>query len=146
MLASPSSDRTAGAAGESRSGRTGRPCWFVPAEGSGGTLPGAGLVPAAGRNRGGPSPAGAGKPFGRRGRAAWTAVSGGARGAAGRIGQAASSASAGSTSVQAARSAERVTASSTSWTCNASANDGVGSTPVATASTKSRIWWVKECS
>ena len=45
-----------------------------------------------------------------------------------------------------ARSAERATASSTSWTCSASANDGRGSAPVATASMKSRIWWVKECS
>lgn len=43
-------------------------------------------------------------------------------------------------------SAERATASSTSWTCNASAKEGVGSTPVATASMKSRISCVNECS
>lgn len=73
----------------------------MPAD-TGGTLPGAGLVPAAGRNRGGPSPAGAGE--------CRTDPEGPASG------QAEASARAGSTSVQAARSAERVTASSTSWT------------------------------
>lgn len=53
----------------------------------------------------------------------------------------------GSTSVQdEPSSAERATASSTSWTWRASAKDGVGSVPLATASRKSRISWVNECS
>lgn len=62
-------------------------------------------------------------------------------------GQTAAAVSVGSTSAQEEpSSAERATASSTNWTCNASANDGVGSTPVATASMKSRISCVNECS
>lgn len=62
-------------------------------------------------------------------------------------GQTAAAVSVGSTSAQEEpSSAERATASSTSWTCNASAKEGVGSTPVATASMKSRISCVNECS
>lgn len=62
-------------------------------------------------------------------------------------GQAATVTSVGSTSVHdEPSSAERTTASSTSWTWRASANDGVGSVPVAIASRKSRISWVNECS
>lgn len=62
-------------------------------------------------------------------------------------GQTAAAVSVGSTSAQdEPSSAERATASSTSWTCNASAKEGVGSTPVATASMKSRISCVNECS
>lgn len=62
-------------------------------------------------------------------------------------GQTRAAVSVGSTSAQEEpSSAERATASSTSWTCNASAKEGVGSTPVATASMKSRISCVNECS
>lgn len=102
--------------------------------------------PAAGRNRGRPSPVGPERRSGGTPRVG--PPMGGARSATGApAGQAATVTRAGSTSVQdEPRSAERVTASSTSWTCNASANEGSGSVPVATASTKSRIWWVKECS
>lgn len=90
----------------------------------GGTSSGTGLVPTAGRK---PRP--------------------GPRRSVPEVAQAATGASAGSTSVhEEPSSADRVTASSTSWTCNASAKDGAGSTPVAIASMKSRIWWVNECS
>jgi hypothetical protein len=62
-------------------------------------------------------------------------------------GQTVTTVSAGSTSVhEDPVSAERVTASRTSWTCNASAKEGAGSVPVAIASMRSRIWCVKECS
>jgi hypothetical protein len=103
------------------------------------TLSDADLVPAAGRN---PRPVLAGR-LREAGRA--MAV----RTPPSRMvdGQTVAAVSAGSTSVQEEpSSAERATASSTSWTCNASANEGVGSTPVATASMKSRISCVNECS
>lgn len=44
------------------------------------------------------------------------------------------------------RPALRATASSTCCTPYASANDGLGSVPSATAARKSRAWWVKLCS
>ena len=40
----------------------------------------------------------------------------------------------------------RSTASSTRWTCSPSAKDGVGSSPLAMAVTRSTTWWVKPCS
>ena len=54
--------------------------------------------------------------------------------------------SAVSTSAQLRDAADRSTASSTNCTCSASVNDGAGSWPVATASIRSRISWVNECS
>lgn len=133
--------RSSGAAGESRSGRTGRPscsCATGP-YGPAARPP----VPTSSRPRG----ANRGRSLAGRLRKAGRAMA--ARTPPSRMvrGQTATAASAGCTSVhEEPISAERVTASSTSWTCNASAKEGAGSTPVATASMKSRIWWVKECS
>lgn len=133
--------RSSGAAGESRSGRTGRPsypCATGP-RWPGCTLSGADLVPAAGRKP---------RPVPRRSAPESRSGDGGANTAvADGQGQTVTTVSAGSTSVhEEPVSAERVTASSTSWTCNASAKDGAGSVPVAIASMRSRIWCVKECS
>ncbi|SCL17134.1 hypothetical protein GA0070616_1209 [Micromonospora nigra] len=111
--------RSSGAAGESRSGRTGdRPARAIRAV--------AARMARPVRRRPRPDRGAQPRTVPRR--------------SASGVAQAATVASAGSTSVhEEPRSAERVTASSTSWTCNASANEGVGSAPVATASMKSRI-------
>lgn len=144
--------RSSGAAGESRSGRTGRPscvCHRAPARC---TPSGLDLVPATGRNRGRPSPVGPEvlirRERRRRDRGRIGNVRPGRR-VPGRAGgrQTGTAVSAGSTSVHDELfSAERATASSTSWTCSASAKEGAGSAPVAIASMKSRIWCVNECS
>lgn len=133
--------RSSGAAGESRSGRTGRPscsCATGP-YGPAARSP----MPTSSRLRG----AIRGRSLAGRLRKAGRAMV--VRTPPSRMvnGQTAAAVSAGSTSVQdEPSSADRVTASSTSWTCNASANEGAGSTSVATASMKSRIWCVNECS
>lgn len=154
--------RAPGAAGESRSGRTGRPSCSRTARAAARrrTPSGADLVPAAGRNRGGSLAGRSGEPLGRWRRHAPpprflhrpTVVAGVPGGGdqgppPPRRVQAGTASSVGSTPVhEEPSSAERITASSTNWTCKPSANEGAGSTPVAIASTKSRIWWVKECS
>lgn len=138
---SPGWWRSSGVAGESRSGHTGQPSCLCATGPSG---PAAHLpVPTSSRPRG----ANRCRSLAGRLRKAGRATAARAPPSRSGQGQTATAVSAGSTSVQVdPTSAERVTASSTSWTCNASAKDGAGSVPVAIASMKSRIWWVKECS
>ncbi|PRY23917.1 hypothetical protein CLV70_11449 [Pseudosporangium ferrugineum] len=70
----------------------------------------------------------------------------GATGSPSRRGQGQTVARAASTGTQADEAADFSTASRTSWTWRASAKDGAGSSPAATAAIRSRTSWVNECS